>query len=142
MNFSGLVAFFAIFAFAFLCRISNDQITGINDDVYVDSVSSHFLAEVSAFDSYIEDNPTAAGDVTNDVILPEWLHKNSSIKMIVTSQNSFVYMPAEKLLLAELMHKTNWSAFIGYTSDSFIITNVGEIAKPSFIPSGYVVYVR
>ncbi|MDY8671295.1 type IV pilus biogenesis protein PilM [Escherichia coli] len=104
--------------------------------------ASLFLNYTTAFDNYYLSNANVTGDVTSNVILPVWIPKDSFIKMYVNGGYGYVYMPSEKGVISELMKITDYSALIGVTDRTSIVTITGKVAKPSFIPEGYIVYMR
>lgn len=104
--------------------------------------ASLFLNYTSAFDSFYLANNSANGDVSSQVTLPVWMPVSSSIKMYVSNGYGYVFMPSESGVLSEIMKATDYSALVGVSDNSVIKTNSGTMAKPSFIPSGYIVYVR
>jgi len=104
--------------------------------------ASLFLNYTSAFDVYYLSNGSANGDVTNKVTLPIWLPVDNTIKMYVNGGYGYVFMPSASGVLSEIMRATDYSALVGFTDNTSIITLSGKIAKPGFIPTGYIVYVR
>lgn len=104
--------------------------------------ASLFLNYTTAFDSYYLSNANQTGDVTNKVTLPAWLPMDASIKMNITGGYGYVYMPSASGVFSEIMKGTDYSALIGFTDNNAIVTLGGRIAKPSFIPDGYIVYMR
>lgn len=104
--------------------------------------ASLFLNYTAAFDSYYLTNSTANGDVTKNVALPVWLPKDSTIRMYVNGGYGYVFMPSASGVLPEIMRATDYSALIGFTDSTSIITVTGKNPKPTFIPAGYIVYVR
>lgn len=104
--------------------------------------ASLFLNYTTAFDSYYLSNAEQTGDVTNKVTLPVWLPMDGSIKMNITGGYGYVYMPSTSGVFSEIMKSTDYSALIGFTDNNEIITLGGKIVKPSFIPNGYIVYMR
>lgn len=134
-----IVAFFTVLI-AFY-QNTNDDRSSYNESLRTNKASL-FLNYTSAFDAYYLANSSANGDVTNKVTLPAWLPANSSVKMYVSSGYGYVFMPLESGVFSEVMKATDNSALVGVTDSSAIKTVSGTIAKPSFIPSGYIVYVR
>lgn len=122
------------------------QNTNNGNNSYTESVklnrASLFLNYTSAFDSYYLSSGGASGDVTNNVTLPVWLPTDNAIRMYVDGGYGYVYMPSASGVFSEIMRATDYSALIGFTDNSSIITMTGKISKPSFIPAGYIVYMR
>ncbi|MGK7247398.1 type IV pilus biogenesis protein PilM [Buttiauxella agrestis] len=122
------------------------QNTISSNEVYNDSLklnkASLFLNYTSAFDTYYLANGSASGDVTSKVTLPVWLPADSAIRMNVNGGRGYVYMPSASGVLSEILKATDYSVLIGFTDGSTITTLSGKISKPSFIPAGYIVYVR
>ncbi|HCA7081261.1 TPA: type IV pilus biogenesis protein PilM [Citrobacter sedlakii] len=116
------------------------------NDSYIKSIKlnkvSLFLNYTSVFDDYYLSNANANGDVTNKVTLPVWLPVDNTIKMYVNSGYGYVFMPSASGVLSELLRATDNSALIGFSDNDSITTLSGKIAKPAFIPAGYIVYVR
>lgn len=104
--------------------------------------SSLFLNYVSAFDNYYLANANVNGDVTNNVKLPIWIPTDSSIKMYVNGGYGYVFMPSGSGILSKILTATDYSELVGLSDSSVIKMNSGTIAKPEFIPAGYIVYVR
>ncbi|WP_047626565.1 type IV pilus biogenesis protein PilM [Enterobacter sp. ZOR0014] len=104
--------------------------------------ASLFLNYTAAFDAYYLANGSANGDVTNKVTLPVWLPKDTTIKMYVNGGYGYVFMPSASGVLSEVMRATDYSALIGFTDSTSIISLAGKNPKPNFIPAGYIVYVR
>lgn len=101
-----------------------------------------FLNYTSAFDTYYPGKDSPDGDVTSKVILPDWLPKDSAIKMYIGGGYGYVCMPSESGVLAEIMKATDYSALVGVSNNTVITTTSGTMTKPAFIPPGYIVYVR
>ncbi|WP_340621876.1 type IV pilus biogenesis protein PilM [Xenorhabdus siamensis] len=104
--------------------------------------ASLFLSYTSAFDAYYVANGGANGDVTNSVSLPSWLPVDSSIRMYISSGTGYIFMPSTSGVLSEIMRRTDYSAWVGFSDDTSITTLSGKLNKPSFIPTNYIVYVR
>ncbi|PHM25090.1 type IV pilus biogenesis protein PilM [Xenorhabdus budapestensis] len=104
--------------------------------------ASLFLNYTAAFDAYYLSNGGANGDVTNFVLLPSWLPVDSSIRMYISSGAGYIFMPSASGVLSEIMKRTDYSAWVGFSDDTSIITLSGKLNKPSFIPANYIVYVR
>lgn len=104
--------------------------------------ASLFLNYASVFDTYYLANGSASGDVTSKVKLPVWLPADSTIKMNINGGRGYVYMPSASGVFSEILKATDYSVLVGFTDSSTITTLSGKISKPSFIPAGYIVYVR
>ncbi len=118
---------------------------GSNDSYNVSLKSNKallFLNYTTAFDNYYLNNNNQDGDVTNKIKLPAWLPVDSSIKMFINGGAGYVYMPSASGIFSVIMEKTNNSALIGFTYNNSIVTSTGKVAKPYFIPDGYIVYMR
>lgn len=122
------------------------QNTLSSNEAYNDSLkfskASMFLNYTSAFDTYYLANGSATGDVTSKVTLPVWLPYDSTIKMNVNGGRGYVYLPSASGVLSEILKATDYSVLVGFTDGSSITTLSGKVSKPSFIPAGYIVYVR
>ncbi|ELN0824797.1 type IV pilus biogenesis protein PilM [Salmonella enterica] len=101
-----------------------------------------FLNYVNVFDSYYELNPDYNGDVTHNVTAPSWLSGNVDIKMFIENKRGYVFMPAYPGVYNNILKRTEGSALVGVSDSSSLVTEAGRINKPSFIPSGYIVYMR
>ncbi|EBC5631742.1 type IV pilus biogenesis protein PilM [Salmonella enterica] len=120
---------------------SFDDNSSYNKTVKLNRVSL-FLNYTTAFDGFYLSNGSASGDVTNKVILPVWLPTDSTIKMYINGSYGYVFMPSASGLFSEILRATDYSALIGFTDNTSIVTLAGIIPKPHFIPAGYIVYVR
>lgn len=103
---------------------------------------STFLNYVSAFDAYYLTNGNGSGEVTNKVLLPSWLPPDPSVRMYIENSRGYVFMPAGSGLLSDLMKKTDYSSLVGFSDTTYINTVSGKLDKPTFVPTGYIVYVR
>lgn len=101
-----------------------------------------FLSYASAFDEYFESHTTSSGDMTKSITRPSWVPPNDNIKMYISDGRGYVFMPSEKGVFSEIMMITEYSLLVGITDESAINIISGAISKPSFIPRGYIVYVR
>ncbi|EDT7989585.1 type IV pilus biogenesis protein PilM, partial [Salmonella enterica subsp. enterica serovar Johannesburg] len=101
-----------------------------------------FLNYVNVFDSYYELNPDYNGDVTHNVTAPSWLPANVDIKMFIENKRGYVFMPAYPGVYNNILKRTEGSVLVGVSDSSSLVTEAGRINKPSFIPSGYIVYMR
>jgi len=106
------------------------------------STAGQFMNYVYAFDEYKSANSSATGDVTNLLPLPEWLPKNADIKTVISDGVGYVYTPNTKGLMSNIMIWTDNSSSVGVTDGANINTLSGAVIKPSFIGSGYIVYIR
>ncbi|MBG6246671.1 oxidoreductase (plasmid) [Candidatus Symbiopectobacterium sp. 'North America'] len=112
------------------------------DITQADISAKNFVNYVLAFDEYLLSHDVINGDVTNDVVIPTWLPVNSEIKMIISAGYGYIFMPSSPGMLANVQQITGNSAMVGVSDSASISTPLGAIAKPAFIPSGYIVYVR
>lgn len=141
MNYSMLAIFCIALSVAGIISISDDnKITWDNTDE--ESRAGQFMNYVSAFDDYYQKNNSATGDVTSSVTIPTWLPKSGNIKMVINSGIGYVYTPASKGMMREIMKWTANSSSVGVSDATNINTVSGKIQKPAFIGSGYIVYVR
>ncbi|EBZ9516239.1 TPA: type IV pilus biogenesis protein PilM [Salmonella enterica] len=101
-----------------------------------------FLNYVNVFDSYYELNPDYNGDVTHNVTAPSWLPANVDIQMFIENKRGYVFMPAYPGVYNNILKRTEGSVLVGVSDSSSLVTEAGRINKPSFIPSGYIVYMR
>lgn len=62
--------------------------------------------------------------------------------MVIDGDVGYVYTPASKGVMREVIEWTRNSASVGLSDAVYIHTLSGKIQKPSFIGSGYIVYVR
>jgi len=119
---------------------------GSRNDTYIETVkiqqSYLFLNYVSAFDDYFTMNGSASGDVTSSVPLPAWLPRDDAIRMLISGGVAYVYMPLRGGVYSQVLNATGNSAMVGFTDNNSLNTINGKMAKPSFIPSGYLVYMR
>lgn len=134
-----IVAFCLAVIFGYL-NLSNEN-DEYNDTV-VSNRASMFMNYASTFDSFYLANPSANGEVTSKVSLPSWVPVDNTIKMHIESGLGYVYMPSQQGILSKVTSQTDGSALVGITDSSFINTNRAKLKKPTFIPAGYLVYVR
>lgn len=105
-------------------------------------LTSQFLNYADALnDRYLSGTP-ADGDVTATITLPGWQPRNNQISVRVSGGIGYVFMPSSPGVLSQLLQDTDNSAHIGLTDSAGIHTPAGIVSRPSFIPAGYVVYVR
>lgn len=105
-------------------------------------LSGQFLHYVSAFNDLWTGTPPADGDVAARIILPEWLPRNTHIQMRISGGVGYIYAPSSPGLYAQLLEDTENSSHYGLSDADGINTPSGRLARPDFIPAGYVVYVR
>ncbi|WP_042958393.1 type IV pilus biogenesis protein PilM [Erwinia tasmaniensis] len=104
--------------------------------------SGQFLHYVSAFnDLWVADTPPD-GDAASRITLPDWLPQSSSIRLRISGGAGYVYTPSSPGFYAQLMEDTEYSSHFGMSDAAGINTPSGRLARPDFIPAGYVVYVR
>lgn len=108
----------------------------------VDSKANVFLKYSFAFDEYYASNNSATGDVTNQVKLPSWIAVDPTIRAYISNGVGYVFMPLTTGLFSTVLADTSNSSMIGISDSGYITTVSGKLSKPSFIPSGYIVYVR
>ncbi|EET2714454.1 type IV pilus biogenesis protein PilM [Escherichia coli] len=134
------IILFCMFVIVFIANSSTG--TESYDDTMRKMKSSRFLNYVAAFDEYYLYNGSASGDVTQNVVLPVWLPRDNAIRMYINGGYGYVFMPTGSGVLSEILKTTDYSLLVGFTDNASIKTSSGVIPKPSFIPSGYIVYVR
>lgn len=141
MNYSILVIFYITLSVAGIISISADN-KNAWDVADEQSRAGQFINYVYAFDDYYQKNNSATGDVTSAVKIPTWLPKNENIKVVINGGVGYIYTPASKGMMSEIMKWTANSSSVGVSDATYINTVSGKIQKPSFIGSGYIVYVR
>lgn len=141
MNYSLLAIFIVALSLAGFVSLNVDNKISW-EIVDEQSKSGQFINYVYAFDDYYKQNPNATGDVTQNVSLPAWLPKSTNINMVINNGMGYVYTPASKGMMSEVLRWTSNSSSVGISDAASINTVSGKIAKPSFIGSGYIVYVR
>lgn len=105
-------------------------------------LSSLFLNYAEALnDRYLSGTP-ADGDMTATITLPVWQPRSSQIVVRVSGGVGYIFMPSSPGVLSQLLQDTENSAHIGLSDATGIRTLAGVVPRPSFIPAGYVVYVR
>lgn len=105
-------------------------------------LASQFLNYGEALnDRYLSGTP-ADGDITAGITLPIWQPRSSKIVVRISGGVGYVFMPSSPGVLSQLLQDTENSAHIGLSDVTGIHTPAGVISRPSFIPAGYVVYVR
>lgn len=135
-----IVAALAILVLAFFNNLNTDN-AKYETSLELKTAYS-FLSFATAFDAYFDAHPSGSGDVTTKIPLPSWLPENNDIKAYISGERGYVFMPTEKGVYSELLALTENSALLGVSDSSTINISDGEITKPSFIPQGYIVYVR
>jgi hypothetical protein len=141
MNYSVLALFILSLSISGLVLLDSER-RDIFESTDIQTKAGQFLNYVYAFDAYRQTNAGANGDVTNSVPLPAWLPQNANIKMYVSGGVGFVYTPTSKGVYTEVLKESGNSSAVGITDNSNINTVSGTVAKPNFINSGYIVYVR
>lgn len=141
MNFSVLTIMACMLFISILMIISDDSKRewNIADE---QSKAGQLMNYVYAFDEFKNKNSSATGDVTSNIPLPQWLPKNPSIKAVISNGVGYIYIPNSKGMMSELMSWTDNSSSVGVSDTLNINTLSGAVAKPSFIGSGYIVYIR
>lgn len=124
-----------------LSSVSDAQKDGVAV-VREEQLSSQFLNYVGALnDLYLTGN-ASDGDVKSRISLPAWLPKSDSISLRISGGVGYVFMPSSPGVYSQLLQSTENSAHIGLSDVAVIHTPAGQLIRPDFIPSGYVVYVR
>ena len=111
-------------------------------DVTQAQLAGQFLNYVSAFNDLWAAGSPADGDASGRVTLPAWLPHNSNIVLRISGGVGYVFTPSSPGFYSQLMQDTENSAHFGMSDTAGINTPTGRLARPSFIPAGYVVYVR
>jgi len=118
----------------------------VDNSSYAETVkvnkASLFLIYTTSFDNFYLNNSSATGDVTNKVTLPSWLPADNTVKMFISGGYGYVFMPSTSGVFSELVESTNNSTLVGFSDATSITTLSGKLAKPSFIPPNYIVYIR
>lgn len=117
---------------------SRDTVT----DVTQAQLAGQFLNYVSAFNELWTAGTTADGDASGRVMLPGWLPLSTKIYLRISGGEGYVYTPSSPGFYAQLMQETDNSSHFGLSDAAGINTTAGRLARPDFIPAGYVVYVR
>lgn len=107
-----------------------------------DSKANVFIRYAFAFDEYYVSNSSATGDVSKQVNLPSWIAVDPTIRAYISNGVGYVFMPLSTGLFSAVLAATSNSSMIGVSDSGYITTVSGKLSKPSFIPSGYIVYVR
>jgi len=124
-----------------LSSVSDAQKEGVSV-VTQDQLANQFLNYAEALNELYVAGPPSDGDVTARITLPDWQPRNSSIVLRVSGGVGYAFMPSSPGVLSQLLQIAENSAHIGLSDAAAIHTPAGQIARPDFIPSGYVVYVR
>lgn len=111
-------------------------------DVTQAQLAGQFLNYVSAFNDLFASGTPPDGDAAGRVLLPAWLPRSSVIQLRISRGAGYVYAPSSPGFYARLMEETENSSHFGLADAAGISTPSGRIARPDFIPAGYVVYVR
>lgn len=105
-------------------------------------LSGQFLHYVSAFNDLWTSTTPADGDAAARITLPDWLPRNTDIQLRISGGAGYIYAPASPGFYAQLLEDTENSSHFGLSDGDGINTPSGRLARPDFIPAGYVVYVR
>ncbi|WP_208951052.1 type IV pilus biogenesis protein PilM [Rahnella sp. ChDrAdgB13] len=104
--------------------------------------AAQFLNYVDAFNDLYTSGTPADGDVATRITLPAWQPRNNQIQLRVSGGTGYVFTPSTPGLFALLMQETENSSHFGLSDVTGINTPAGRLARPGFVPTGYVVYVR
>lgn len=104
--------------------------------------AGQFLQYVSAFNDLWTGSTPADGDAVARITLPDWLPRSTSIQLRISGGAGYVYTPSSPGFYAQLMEDTENSSHFGLSDAAGINTPSGRLARPDFIPAGYVVYMR
>ncbi|MEN4610290.1 type IV pilus biogenesis protein PilM [Pantoea agglomerans] len=111
-------------------------------DVTQAQLAGQFLNYVSAFNDLYASGTPPDGDAAGRVSLPSWLPRSNKIQLRISSGTGYVYAPSSPGFYTQLMEDTENSSHFGLADAAGISTPSGRLARPDFIPAGYVVYVR
>lgn len=112
------------------------------DSVKIEKRSTNFLIYSNGLDNYLISHPSYKGDVTTLINVPQWLGNDNTIKAYADNGVGYIYTSNAPSLLSAILTLTDGSSQIGVSNASQIITSSGNVAKPSYIPDNYVVYIR
>ena len=139
----------SVFFAAMLLAVATSCLMFINlsarenvDRVTQGQQAGQFLQYVSAFNNLWTSSTPADGDAAARITLPDWLPRSSTILLRISGGAGYVFMPASPGVYAQLMTDTENSSHFGLSDAAGINTPSGRLARPDFIPAGYVVYVR
>lgn len=107
-----------------------------------EQLALQFLNYVEALNDLFAAGTPADGDVTALVTLPDWQPKTSRIVLRISSGVGYAFLPSSPGLFSQLLQYTENSGHFGLSDVAGINTPAGQLNRPSFIPVGYVVYVR
>ncbi|NPE55915.1 type IV pilus biogenesis protein PilM [Dickeya dadantii] len=113
----------------------------LTDSSYTDTSAKSFITYAERSIEWKKNNPNTAGDMTNTILTPSWLSQRSDIRVYSDGMKVYVFMKLSPGVITEINKLTGNSAFIGLSTSVDIKTNYGAVAKPSFIPADYVVYI-
>ncbi len=129
-------------AVSILLSCVNDASRDNVSRVMQEQQAGQFLNYVSSFNDLWTANASEDGDAAARVILPDWLPRNTSIQLRISGGVGYVFTPSSPGLYTQLMNDTENSSHYGLSDENGINTPSGRLARPDFIPAGYVVYVR
>jgi len=101
-----------------------------------------FMIYAKSLNDYLTTNKTFIGDVTNQLVLPNWLGKLSNIHAYANNGTGYLYMLSSPNLLNILNSKTAGTSMVGLSNASYINTSAGQQTKPAYIPTNYIVYIE
>ncbi|MGJ0637231.1 type IV pilus biogenesis protein PilM [Xenorhabdus bovienii] len=135
-----MIVVFLLLGGYMLDRVKTNEIS--SNTVAKNNISTTtFILYADSLSSFLRSNSSFSGAVTNQITLPRWLPKDENIKMYADNGRGYVYTPDRSSIYRALLTDTDNSSMIGITDKTNIITNIGAIPKPSFIPENYIVYV-
>ena len=129
-------------AVSILLSCSNDKSLNVVASATQAQRAGQFFHYVSAFNELWAGNTPADGDATGRITLPTWLPRDTRIQLRISNGAGYVFTPSSPGLFAQLMEETEYSSHFGLSDTAGINTASGRLVRPTFIPSGYVVYVR
>lgn len=124
-----------------LSCVNNEQREKITE-VTIEQQAGQFLNYVAAFNELYASGTPADGDAAGRIALPGWIPRSSNIQLRVSSGTGYVFTATSPGFYSRLLLETEGSSHFGLSDAAGINTPSGRIARPGFIPAGYVVYVR
>lgn len=115
-----------------------DQVANVTKE----KSTGQFLNYVSAFNDLYTSGTPPDGDAASRISLPGWLPQSSNVHLRISNGIGYVFTPASPGLYSQVLQETENSAHFGLSDTAGINTPSGRIARPDFIPAGYLVYVR
>ncbi|EBZ6776929.1 type IV pilus biogenesis protein PilM [Salmonella enterica] len=141
MNASYLGFVIMLIVSSFILGVVSDREKKTYDESIIQQQVASYLHYVDSAQAYINNNPSASGNITQIISLPNWLPKNTNITVYVQAGSTYVFMPNKPGLMKLLKNSTGDSISFGLATAGSIVTTYEKRTKPNFIPDNSVVFI-